>query len=44
MIIDTKQLMINPNTYNIAEQYVGHVRTQAAHAYADMPLATDKVK
>ena len=36
--------MINHNTYNIAEQYVWHVRTQASHAYAGMPLATDKVK
>ena len=27
MIIDIEQLMINHNTYNIAEQYVWHVRT-----------------
>ena len=32
--------MINHNTYNIVEQYVGHVRIP----YADMPHATDKVK
>ena len=25
-IIDIEQLVINHNTYNIAEQYVGHVR------------------
>ena len=40
MIIDIKQLMITHNTYNIAEQYVGHVRTRlCGHA-----PATDKVK
>ena len=37
--------MINHNTYNIAEQKVGHVRTRIyPRPYADMPLATDKVK
>ena len=32
--------MINHNTFNIAEQYMGHVRIP----YADMPHVTDKVK
>ena len=27
IIIDIEQLMIKNNTYNIAEQHVGHVRT-----------------
>ena len=34
--IDIKQLMINHDTYNIAEQYVGHVRTRlCGHAPRD---------
>ena len=36
IIIDIEQLMINHNTYNIAEHYVGHVRTSlCGHAPCD---------
>ena len=36
VIIDIEQLMVNHNTYNIAEQYMGHVRTRLCeHAPRD---------